>query len=262
MNFALEAADWLGAGCSIWMDSLEDTIIQDLSSMWPGRIPEQKGKWSVFSSFRFVGMTYCWEALCLLGLLGCTTSYLTLPRSLLPVCCLVVRFWKCLLICIYTYRVHSGWVGPRCWAQRWQWLSQVSPQKLVKWKGTLPLSRDSYFWPPLALNLPSDLTFLSCCFWCATDSSVPYHQGAYLDIQDSTLLSLVTYSVLKDREITVWKLTLVLARKRQSGQNGWTCPCERSWWKHWDKSGFCERPTPVCRTNGKTKQNKIKIQDC
>lgn len=122
--------------CIIWTDSFEDItelMIQELSSVWPGRIPKQKGKWSVVSGFSFVSMTFCWEELFSFGVLGSTTSYLTFLHFLLPVYCLVVWCWKC--FCIYIGCALGGWsLGSRH-------TDDNDFPKLVieasKWKGTL-----------------------------------------------------------------------------------------------------------------------------
>lgn len=101
-----------GGGCIIWIDSFEyitELMIQELSSVWPGRILKQKGKWSVVSGFSFVRMTFCREELFSSGVLGSTTSYPTLLHFFISVYCLVVWCWKCLCIYIHIGCALGGW---------------------------------------------------------------------------------------------------------------------------------------------------------
>lgn len=101
-----------GGGCIIWIDSFEyitELMIQELSSVWPGRILKQKGKWSVVSGFNFVSMTFCREELFSFGVLGSTTSYLTLLHFFISVYCLVAWCWKCLCIYIHIGCTLGGW---------------------------------------------------------------------------------------------------------------------------------------------------------
>lgn len=53
------------------------------------------------------------------------------PSPFLASCVLLGGLMLKMSLHIYTYKVCSGWVETRCWAHRWQWLSQVSQQKLV-----------------------------------------------------------------------------------------------------------------------------------